>query len=266
MTWPTKIIPIVEPIAIGNAMSTGRSQPLLMRCSDGNFNEDYIVKLFGNLELGKDSLLREAYATELACFFDLVTPDIAFVNINRNLCDSFNNSPCVAKLRQSIGLNFGSQLVRDAKIFSPPATTTQMSSAAKVFCFDLLLGNPDRRNGKPNMFDNGDNFILFDHEQGFPYSKPIMLIGGYPPGWEYIKESWHRNHVLYSSLKGKNCNSEVQLFIERLTDLDNNTLDEIENRIPTEWKSNDLINIRSYISTIRDNSAKFMRSLQECFQ
>ncbi|MBI5842947.1 MAG: hypothetical protein HZB19_22875 [Chloroflexi bacterium] len=143
---------------------------------------DYIVKLWNTPELGLGvhSLAREIYGVLLANFFGLSTPDIAFVNIEADFSFGIPDPVIRERICQSPGLNFGSKYLSDVIIFNPPVTPAKLHEAAMIFCFDMLAWNVDRNLRKPNMFDTSKGFILFDHEQAFPYSKPQMMIGSFP--------------------------------------------------------------------------------------
>ena len=246
-------------------MSSGRNQPLQMLCQTENGLGDYIVKLWNTPELGLGvhSLARETYGTLLANFFGLNTPDVAFVDIEVDFSLGIPDIALRERIRQSSGSNFGSKYLSDAIIFNPPVTPTKFHEAAMIFCFDMLAGNVDRNLRKPNMFDTSKGLVLFDHEQAFPYSKPQMMIGGFPAPWDFIREDWCKNHVLYPSLKGKECGPEIEEFVGILDTLSDDIFATIEEKVPTEWNTPDLPEISSYLANARNRSDLFKRSLQE---
>jgi hypothetical protein len=258
-------IPYVTPITVGEPKTSGRTQPFQMRCENNGEQADYIVKLWANPEvyLGKHNLAREVYGSLLARSFGLDTPDISIVEIEP---DFYTSQPQdkAPLIRKSIGYNFGSKLVRGATIFSPPLPASRHSDAVKVFCFDMLICNPDRRIDKPNVFHTSNGFMVFDHEQAFPFSRPQMMLGGYPSCWEYIKEKWHKNHIFFPYIRNHDCLLEIEEFVENLVLLSGEILDTIEGNIPEDWYTgSDIRNIRLYLANTRDNANLFKRSLQE---
>jgi len=268
MVWKNNqepFIPIVQAVSVGSSMTSGRNQPLKMFCQTKNGISDYIVKLWNTPELGLGvhSLAREIYGALLANFFGLNTPDVALVYVETDFSLGIPDLNIRERVFQSPGLNFGSKYLLDASIFSPPVTPSKFHEAAMVFCFDMLIGNLDRNFRKPNMFDTARGLILFDHEQAFPYSRPQMWIGGFPAPWDFIKESWHENHILYTSLKGKECALEIEEFARILYGLSDDIFATIEEKIPAEWNTPDLTEISSYLANARDNAELFKRSLQE---
>jgi hypothetical protein len=261
-------LPIVQttPISVGEPKISGRTEPLHMHCQADNGLADYIVKLWANPQvfMGKHSLAREIYGSILASILGIDTPDISIVYIEQEFYQSQAPSNFVELLRQSIGANFGSKFIRGATIFSPPVTPSRHSAAVKVFCFDMLICNPDRRIGKPNVFQTSDGFMVFDHEQAFPFSRPGTIVGGFPPPWQYIKEGWHKNHIFYSSISNRECLFEIEEFVTSMEYLSEELFDTIEEQIPEDWRTgDDLQNIRLCLADTRDNVHLFKRSLQE---
>lgn len=261
----TSPIIYTSPVTIGAAQLYGRTQPFQMVCESVNGQTDYIVKLWANPEvyLGKHSLAREVYGSLLARSFGLQTPDIAIVEISPEF---YKSQPAdkADLIKRSAGLNFGSKFLPGAMIFSPPVPPNKHPEAVKVFCFDMLLCNQDRRIDKPNVFDMPDGFVVIDHEQAFPYSRPNTIIGGCPPCWQYIREPWHKNHIFYPSIRKRDCYLEIEEFMTLVGCLSEEFLITIEEQIPEEWNTgNDLQNIRNYLANTRDNADNFKRSLQE---
>ncbi len=258
-------IPIVQAVSVGRAMLSGRNQPLQMFCQTENGLDAYIVKLWNTPELGLGvhSLAREIYGALLANFFSLNTPDVAFVDIETDFSLGMPDPNLHERIRQSPGLNFGSKYLSDTPIFNPPVTLAKLHEAAMVFCFDMLAWNVDRNLRKPNMFDTSKGLVLFDHEQAFPYSKPQMMIGGFPAPWDFIREDWCKNHILYPSLKGRDCALEIEEFVGILDALSDDIFATIEEKVPAEWRTPDLPEISSYLANARNRSDLFKRSLQE---
>jgi hypothetical protein len=268
MVWKNNqepFIPIVQAVSVGGPMSSGRNQPLKMFCKTEDGIGDYIVKLWNTPELGLGvhSLAREIYGALLANFFGLNTPDVVFVDIDANFSLGIPNSTIRERIRQSPGLNFGSKYLSDVAIFNPPVTPAKLHEAAKIFCFDMLTWNVDRNFWKPNMFDTSNGFVLFDHEQAFPYSKPQMMLGGFPSPWDFIREAWCKNHILYSSLKGQDCGLEIEEFVGILETLDDTIFATIEEKVPTEWNTPELTEISTCLANARNHLELFKRSLQE---
>jgi hypothetical protein len=263
MKWKPPPVTVAMPEAVGKIKTSGRTEPIEMRCKSNGVSADYIVKLWGNVDLGVHSLARELYAALLGAYFEIDVPPVALINITEAFPASQPDPVIRNKLSASLGLNFGSQVIPGSIIFSPPATPADIAGATRIYCFDLLIGNLDRRTEKVNLFQRAGGFTAIDHEQAFPFSMPQTSIGGYPPGWEFIREDWTRGHVLYSSLKGKDCFLEIESFITKLSSIKDDILIKIEETIPGEWYTDALPRIAAYIANTRNNAGLFMRNLQE---
>jgi HipA-like protein len=263
MNWKPPSFKVATPEAVGKIKTSGRTEPIEMRCQSDGVSEEYVVKLWGNVELGVHSLARELYAALLGSCFEITMPPVALINITTEFPASQPDPVIRNRLNASLGLNFGSQVIAAPLIFSPPAAPAEIAGATKIYCFDLLIGNLDRRPQKVNLFQSAEGFIAIDHEQAFPFSMPQTMVGGYPAGWDFIQEDWTRAHVLYSSLKGKDCFLEIESFITKLSSIKDEILVKIEKAIPGEWYTDALPRIAAYIANTRDNAGLFMRSLQE---
>jgi hypothetical protein len=222
----------------------------------------YVVKLYGNLDLGYHQLVREIYGNLLAHFFGIVTPDISLVNIPLEFHTVQFNPELKTMFQRSPGLNFGSKTLTGVPIFQPSVQSDLISEAMSIFCFDMLIRNSDRRVANPNLFHTSSSLIVFDHEQAFPYSHPQMLLGGLPAPWD-LNEPWIKQHVLYSDLKKYGMPGDIDTFISELDMLSDDFLATIEEQIPVAWRAEELSNISAYIISARNNAAKFKRSLQE---
>lgn len=262
MPWKPTEIPTVYPIAGLKIKESGRTLPMEMECQTADGNKSYIVKLWKNVELNTHSLAREVYGSLLADYFEIPTPEIAFVDIDPEFGMSQLDPKIKASVLASPGLNFGSRYIQGAITFNPPVSPTLVPAAARIYCFDILIGNMDRRHPKINMFTANGSFIVFDHEQAFPHSIPYMLVGGAPEPWDFAKEQWSRDHILYSSLKGRDLLFEIEGFVTDLERLKDDILDKIENSIPAEWNKN-VNNISNHLAKTRDNAKLFKRCLQE---
>ena len=262
MPWEPPPIQTFYPIEFLREQEHGRNKPLVIRCECDDENKDFVVKLWGSVELGRDSLAKEIYGSLLANFFRIETPNFALVDIDIDFADIQPDPAIKARLQNSLGLNFGSEFIPGALMFNPPASNALIALAARVFCFDMLIGNVDRKMPKINLFRKGDSLVVFDHELAFPFSRPATYIGGLPPAWECVKEPWAKDHILYNSLKGKDVGRELDQFFDDFLIFEDENLDKIEAQIPGEWR-NDVTQISTYLIEARDNVARLKRSLQE---
>lgn len=259
-------VPLLQAVALGRVKEAGRSRPIAINCSRvGDLSiVEYIVKLYGDLDFGKHSLARELLGSLLASYFNLTTPEPAIIDISRNLAENEDDPDIAHKLVQSLGYNFGSKTI-ETGAFSPVSSLSDeaLPQAVSIICFDSLIMNSDRRPEKPNMFETREGYIVFDHELAFPYSNPQTMLGGVPNPWELsgTNATTIRNHFFYKDLSESDLNFDP--FINKLKELDDVTLDEMINKLPIEWRTDQLDPIVRYISTARENADLMKKGLQE---
>jgi len=265
---PVPHVPRLQAEAVEAENRSGRTVPVAMWCRDSVALQScqYMVKLWSSVELQTRSLARELFAALLAAVLRLQVPKAAVVEISANLHRSVPNPELGKRLRSSIGANFGSEIVTPAVIYRS-LDQNHIEQAVDVFAFDMLLQNPDRRRDKPNMFQNGNGLIVFDHEMAFPYADPRMMLGIKVRPWDIARGTpWVTNHILHAPLQRQAQSVTFGSFINRLNALSDDILSEILSRIPPEWitaNPPEMDNICEFIREGRDNSARFERSLLE---
>ena len=260
---PLPSVPVVEARVFVDKKFAGRTTPLTMICTTKGDDQadvyvEYVVKFYADMDFGVCSLARELYAALLGSAFGFTIPPTAVVNIPSELADSLDGD-VARKVGNSPGLNFGSKLIESPVILnSLPREHLQLG--ADIFAFDMLIQNIDRRKEKPNMFQSQSGLVLFDHELAFFCAKPEIVLGGLPEPWEFKTQN-PTGHVLYDHLSGK----AVQFddFVAKLSAATDSLLADIEDRIPNEWHSPEIANIRRHLVKARDNAGKFKRALQE---
>jgi hypothetical protein len=265
---PVPYVPRLDAISVDGVMRTGRTRPLLLHCASISNHEltPYVVKLYGDASLGHRCLARELFGTLLGQVFGFRVPRAAIIDVHQGLSQGVGEPAMREKIQRSPGLNFGSEYLQGAISFSYlPESHLQL--AAEVFAFDMLIQNLDRRKGNPNMFQDCDGLIMYDHEMAFPYASPEMMVDGVPePGVLDRGEPIIKNHALYDWLKKglkRGDTIKFDAFIDKLKDLSGDVMDAIVDRVPTGWRTEELLVIRSYLLQVRDRAPRFKRSLQE---
>src|SRR3989304_2940924 len=149
-------IPILNATSYQKSMLGGRTQPCLFFCEDddGNNYGEYVVKLKAGMENRENGLMAELIASQLAIYLDVPTPYPAIINIDPLIAEIIPDQTLSRKIRESAGLNFGSQVVTGGYETWPvgkaiPSSLKQV--ALEIFTFDALIQNPDRRPDKPNI-------------------------------------------------------------------------------------------------------------------
>jgi hypothetical protein len=259
-------IPILQSIAIGTFKEYGRTRPLALKCQSEGEAEliEYIVKFYADMDLGTHGLAKELLGSLLASYFGLTTPEPAIIEVSEDLYQQESNLETSQKLRRSLGYNFGSRTI-EAGIFTPLNSIRDelVPEAVMIFCFDSLILNPDRRVDKPNMFENRNGFIVFDHEMAFPYSHPETMLGGLPNPWELntVNAASIRDHFFYREIRKYDI--DIEPFVEKLSELSDSIIAEMAERLPILWRSEYVDNIILYLSRARENAERLRTGIQE---
>lgn len=244
-------------------MTAGRTLPALCGCEDeiGNHVDDFVVKLRGGLDNGQKGFLFELIASRLATYFGLMVPDPAFVLIDAEFAEVVATSEPhrAARMRNSIGLNFGSRLLVDGAEWpvdkSIPHSMRQ--TALEIFAFDALIQNPDRRFNNQNLLIRGDDIFLFDHEVAFSFLWDIL-----PPQtpWMLDRQPYIADHVFYRDLRKKPI--DLSRFVDSLLALPEKPIREILAEVPVEWNDGVLARIEDHIRTVGNHATDFAEAIQ----
>lgn len=243
-------------------MTSGRTTPVLLACEDewGNAAGDYVVKLRGGMETGQRGLLCELVASELASYFGLKRPEPAVVMLDQGFAELviLVEPNAARRLRESIGMNFGSRHLTDVTIWpiGRPMPDAMMKAAVEVFAFDCLIDNYDRRFNNPNLLARGDEVFVFDHEVAFSF---LYAVTKNSKPWQ-VTNRVLREHVFYLNLKGKDL--ELDQFVARLANLGEAELRGLAGQIPEEWRTEDLSRISARLTVIRDHALEFMEEIR----
>lgn len=244
-------------------MTAGRTAPILCGCEDDQERPagEYVVKLRGSLDRGNASLLLELVGSRLASHFGILVPEPAIVRIDADFAELFaDHWPVKLTLaRNSVGLNFGSKFIHPMAIWPVDKTIpgTMFQAAVDIFAFDALIKNPDRRYNNPNLFAQGDNFYVFDHETSFSFLLDILPRGA---AWNLETETYLSDHVFFKRLKVK----EIDLadFEEKMSSLTDQKLEQIGGEIPPEWLNEDWQRIQAHIREQCDHHVEFVEQVR----
>ncbi len=227
-------------------IQTAGSLPCEFLCDDGNL---YIVKHSENGRKNKD-LINEVIGSCLAKSIGLNTPDIAIVEINKNLI------PGGFKIERGVpmGICFGSKKLNgkhknlndfvDLPINDKIGDNTIAKTFLQIILFDIWVRNNDRTYGNPNVIveeiSEKLRLIAIDHTMilaGLGFDK-LQLEKSESPTIEdtlishELFEIIRNNYGLYF----ENCINEIILTIKNL---DIEILTKILSQIPVEWNLQD---------------------------
>jgi hypothetical protein len=250
---------VLQLSAVGfvESVPVGRNRPLLLIREDGGGKSFEVVVKFRGREMDSRSQIAEIVSAQLADDLGLEVPKAAVVHVSAEFADAVPDSGIAAQIRQSLGSNFGSVHLGAGFTTWPSDRKPhggQREQAARIFAFDTLVQNPDRRADNPNLWARSDRLGVYDHEQAFSFLF-VPIIGGAPRPWVTADQAkgfgFLNRHVFYASLRG----SEFDLdpFEERLGALDDGQIAAYFEWVPAAWcEGNDLRNeIPAYLREAR---------------
>lgn len=244
-------------------MEVGKTAPILCACTDQHENQagEFVIKLRQRIDLGVRGLLQEFLGSRIATHFGILVPEPAGVSIEPDFAMAVaeRDGNLAASLQASIGLNFGSKILYPVStwLVNRSIPDAMWRDAVNIFAFDALLQNPDRRFDNPNLFTQGDNIYVYDHETSFSF---LLALAASAEPWNVRGESYLANHVFYRRLKSK----EIDLadFEERLKGLTAEVLAEIREEIPEEWRHADVERIEAHLTAVRDHAEQFVEQVR----
>jgi hypothetical protein len=251
------VIDRVTATTFHHFMGNGRTSPAIFSCEKDGETREYVVKLRGGMELGERGLLCELYASLLAGYFGLSCPRPAIVTIDEDLgravLDRFDPESKQARvLRGSIGLNFGTRFLVNLSIWpvDRPVPSIMRAPAMRIFAFDALIQNPDRKFNNPNLGSRDEDLVVFDHELAFSF---LLSLPNLTP-WVLTNERYLEQHVFARVLKGEPFPED---FLSRLGHFSQETASILSNQVPEEWKSDELKKIETHLTLMSEHAAEF---------
>jgi len=122
-------------------------------------------------------------------------------------------------------------------------TEEELSQAADIYAFDLLVQNPDRTKYKPNCTVRSGHLKPFDFENAFSF---VYLIGKHDEPWEVSKHGIAPKHLFHSELKRRRREVSFRPFIRNLRRIDEGRLDRLIEGFPDNWLQHES-QIRSHL-------------------
>lgn len=240
-------------------MASGRTMPALVSCetAEGQPAGDYVVKLKAGIDRRETGLACEWIASRLATYFGIPTPEPAVVELDAQLVgQAVSDFPSKADiLEKSTGLNFGSRLVKGASTwpagFKIPAAMWDL--ATRVFAFDALLQNPDRRAYPANLFIKGEDIVVFDHELAFSF---LLDLARPSKPWGLERAAYLRDHIFYRHLHKKEI--DWAGFQRSLEELPMGALGMALEGVPDEWNNGSVGEIERHLLAAAEHAADFV--------
>ncbi len=257
----------LEAFQYESLMSTGATRSIRIRAIDEHGHRKRVV-----LKPNKPNLRQKgafypgtSSACELICAImarelDLNVPDYAIVNVPRDFAETTRQTDKLAGdiLLKNIGKNFGS--IFDKSLVNWNAGDNNnaqevINQLEDILTFDVIIMNPDRRKGNPNLMSYGNQLVLIDHALAFIH---ILL------NQKIIPQNLVHNHYATEYLKHKRCS--YSRILDKWRDrIDSQKLSEIREMLPCSWQINksDIDKIFEFLKNRHLNFIEISNRLKE---
>lgn len=245
-------------------LGTGANKPLVISGVDlkTKIRQDFVLKYRGAERMDEAACGRELLTSFLASELDIHTPKPAVIRVTENFLstNSVKNHPEFGKIIKSKGINFGSLYqkgnlpIEQLQVLSP----IQKEQAARIFFFDILLKNSDRRKEKPNMFVVNENIYAIDHELPYGFLATLSFLMPDNP-WELNDTDVNagKNHFFYPLLHGKK-NIDYETVTQPFVTINETFWTKAYSLLPESWMSDsDFQRTKKHFTDIQSNFETF---------
>lgn len=255
-------LPYIEALTPHDCFESGANKPLLITGTDqAGGRNDYVVKFRGAPRMSEEACMRELVASFIAAQMEINVVSPVIVNISQEFVKLLRGSESWNHASKSIGFNYGSKYIDNYSTILPAQdlSSSQLHDAQAIFAFDVLVQNPDRTKGKPNMITNGAELVIYDHELAFSFT---LALPKNPKPWELQSSdlSWIKKHVLWDKIKGRQF--DFNDFSQKLDQFDVCFWKAANHLIPSGWLSGQFEAIKQYFADICIHKATFIQELK----
>lgn len=263
ITDPNYRLPQLTARQYDDTFTSGANQPGLITARDQQTRQSVncVVKFRGAERMTTEACARELLAAFIAKQWGIRVVEPVLVDIGPEFVELERGKPHYQLLAKSIGLNVGSVYVRgyDTIPVYQPLNDVELPQAQHIVLFDLFIQNADRRVEKPNLMANGQELVIYDHELAFSF---IQALFRNPTPYQLREQdrAWIENLFLLSKIKRFPLPEPA--ILQAIGRLDNNFWDRAFELIPSEWRTDQLPEIRSFLTEIVNNADVFVQSIK----
>ncbi|MVM34739.1 hypothetical protein GO755_32220 [Spirosoma sp. HMF4905] len=263
ITDPSYTLPRLIALRYDNTFTNGANQPGLVAARDQQTRQliDCVVKFRGGERMTPEACARELLAAFIAKEWGIRVVEPVLVDILPEFSELERGKAHYQLLAKSIGLNVGSVYIPgyDTIPVHQPLSAVELPQAQHIFVFDVFIQNADRRVEKPNLMGNGQELVIYDHELAFSFIQALFK-NKTPYQLREQDRVWIENLFLLAKIKRFPL---PELAIKQALDrLDNKFWDRAFELIPPEWRTDQLPEIRSFLTQIVNNSDLFVQSVK----
>lgn len=255
------MLEVWEARRLDRVLTSGRTKPVVLECvlsgSQESLLQLMVVKAMGPSEVTETGLMCELFGSLLARELNVRSPECALVNISPQMAEVLR--PRLHPPGFTAGFGVGSEFMRAGLTTVTPDMTLmpeEQDQAARMYAFDLLVQNPDRRRDNPNCAFIGKDIYAFDFEMCFSF---IHLLFAQSNPWEVSQHGIADNHVFHGTLRKHIINWKP--FIRDVSRLTEERLMQMITRLPLEWQAK-TANIRAHLLSAAAHSSELEMELQ----
>ncbi len=160
-----------------------------------------VTKALGLPEVTETSLFAEYFGSTLAIEFGIDAPRAVLVDLSPELLAASEAQLAAWRVQPRAGRAVGLEQRRGLlplDRFTPIKTDIEIAEAARIYAYDLITQNPDRRTDNPNCGSYGGRLVAYDFEMAFSFLYAIPGTGGEP--WEVARLPFVANHIFRGRL------------------------------------------------------------------
>lgn len=260
-------LPTIEALSSFDLFESGTTLPMAIWGVDTETGErgQYVVKYKNQNRMSASASAFEFLGAWMASEVGLNAAEPAAINISEEFVGTLAGRDGFKAASQSMGVNFGSKYIPGIAQIPPSGftlTNEQMLQAKLLFVLDLFMQNIDRGHQKPNVgLQNGELFI-YDHELAFSFLRQLPFLRSKTP-WELnpSDSELYKKHFFYPYLKGQEEDFSEQ--VRGLKAINNDFWNYVDKHMPTEFKVNELIEVKDYLIPFLDNLGEFLASIHK---
>jgi hypothetical protein len=240
-------------------MGAGRTKPLLLECElmsgSGMTRARFVTKMMGLPEVHDSSLCHEFLGGRMAKLFGVRAPEIQLIHVSSELIDAIRHD-FELEFPLTPGLAVGSEFITNLQPFpgTPILAEDEVTDAARLYAFDLLTQNADRRAASPNCGRAGGAIVAYDFENAFSFRLALER----PDPWRVSALSFCRGHLFFGELQKRR--PEWQLALAPFFSVTRESVSNVCSTIPDTWRVGGSA-IDTHIAAVLPHWPEFLREL-----
>lgn len=260
-------LPTIEALSSFDIFESGTTLPMAIWGVDMDTGErgQYVVKYKNQNRMSANASAFEFLGAWMACEVGLSAAEPVAINISDEFVSTLAGRDGFKAARQSIGINFGSKYVAGVTQIPPTGftfTNEQIEQAKQLFVLDLYMQNIDRGHQKPNVALHNDHLFVYDHELAFSFLRQLPFLRTKTPWILNPRDSeLYKKHFFYRYLKGQEGGFSEQ--VNALAKLNDDFWRCVEQHMPTDFKVNELTEIKDYWLPFLKHLSEFAASIHK---